>query len=146
MKEAVGDLWTYPADARCVTTNGVVSKRTGELVMGKGVALEAARRYPSLPRFLALSVKISGNVPVVFRTDPGVVLISFPTKKHWRNGSDIALIERSAKKIAELVNSQHLGRVVLPRPGCGCGGLRWEQVRKVLEPILDDRFTVVHEE
>lgn len=52
MKEAQGDLWTLPAEFRCITTNGIWSKNTGEAVMGAGVALDAKRRYPDLPRRL----------------------------------------------------------------------------------------------
>jgi len=44
MKEDKGDLWGYPADYRCVTTNGVV-KPNGKLVMGAGVALDAKRLF-----------------------------------------------------------------------------------------------------
>jgi hypothetical protein len=34
--------------------------------------------------------------------------------------------------------------VIMPRPGCGNGRLRWQDVSKVLSDILDDRFVVVH--
>ena len=29
------------------------------------------------------------------------------------------------------------------RPGAGIGGLQWADVKAAIEPILDDRFTIV---
>ena len=42
MREVVGNLWTYPADIRVITTNGTV-KNDGTCVMGRGCAAEAKR-------------------------------------------------------------------------------------------------------
>lgn len=146
MLEVTGDLWTYPAEFRCITTNGVVNAR-GELVMGKGIALEAKRRYPSLPKLLGAAVQKQGNIPVMFMDGSCNGIISFPTKHHWRNPSDLDLIAESAEALAYW--SRHDWDVppviALPRPGCGNGGLDWErQVRPVLVDLLNDNFVVVH--
>lgn len=76
----------------------------------------------------------------------------------WKAKAEIPLIQESIKALIKSVNyhqSHILGdgwldlqhgrqaRVVMPRPGCGNGGLKWEQVRPAIEPLLDDRFTVV---
>ncbi len=37
----------------------------------------------------------------------------------------------------------HLDKVYLVRPGCGNGQLKWEDVKPLIAPILDDRFIVV---
>ena len=37
----------------------------------------------------------------------------------------------------------HLDKVYMARPGCGNGQLKWEDVKPLIAPILDDRFIVV---
>jgi O-acetyl-ADP-ribose deacetylase (regulator of RNase III) len=55
----------------------------------------------------------------------------------------LELIENSAKELKTMVQRFGLKNVVVPRMGCGNGGLRWEDVKKIVGPILDDRFTIV---
>ncbi len=141
-----GDLWTYPADARCVTTNGML-KANGELVMGAGVARQAALRYPDLPKLLGRWVSKNGgnnNTPCHLWY-PGEVIISFPTKRHWIDQSGKDLIRESALRLTEIVkaHADKIRTVVMPPPGCGLGGLNWKEVKTIIDPILDDRFTVL---
>jgi hypothetical protein len=150
VKEVIGDLWTYPADVRVITTNGTI-KKNGECVMGRGCAAEAKSRSQTLPFLLGEKIKRVGNVPhilgsIVPTNDPDAIeplLVSFPTKHNWYEKSDIKLIEVSAKILAGFADLYNWKVVVMPRPGCGNGWLQWENVRKVLEPILDDRFHVI---
>ena len=150
MIEVKGNLWTYPADVRVITTNGTV-KKNGECVMGRGCAKEAAQRMKEVPKILGNLLRAHGNhCHILFRGNPlclNAVLVSFPVKHAWYERADLALIEQSAKELANLADDQGWidgwGKIVLPRPGCGNGGLKWEDVRPVLEPILDDRFHVI---
>lgn len=150
MLEARGDLFTFNCDAICIPTNGELNKK-GELVMGKGCALEAKKRHPWLPAALGELVtgrkfNVCYQIPVVgFSYD---YIVSFPTKNNWRDKSDIALIKRSATKLRDMADAIFGGepwlRIGLPRPGCGNGGLDWEiEVRPLIAPMLDDRFVVL---
>lgn len=140
-------IFALPAkrsDAVCITTNGIV-KKDGKAVMGAGIAKEANNLY-FLDEELALHLTNTGNVPHIFtrKGRHGCYLISFPTKHDWRNDSDLTLIARSAELLKELADRRHISACYLTPPGCGCGKLDWEtQVKPVLEPILDDRFTIV---
>lgn len=140
--EVTGDLWDYPADIRCITTNGFV-KKNGECVMGRGCAFEAKTRWPELPRQLGNILKINGNVVSFLRDFPDNPLLSFPVKHNWWERADIALIEKSARDLRTLIDGLGANVVVLPRPGCGNGQLNWDDVRPILAPILDDRFHVI---
>lgn len=150
MIEIDADLWSYPAWARVVTTNGQVRK-DGRAVMGAGVAKAAAQRYPDIERLLGAALREHGNHVHAFFCPTGRIIaqydhvITFPTKEHWRDPSTLSLIERSAREMAELFSNpryESWGTVVMPRPGTGRGGLRWDEVRPVIAPILDDRFVV----
>ncbi len=136
MKTAKGNLWSYDADWKVVTTNGII-KKNGEAVMGRGVARQAKDRFPKLPYRLARHLKTRGNHVAVFED---IKVITFPTKHHWKNPSSLKLIEQSCIEIASLPYSETF---VMPKPGCGLGGLDWEIVRPILEERLDDRFTVL---
>lgn len=151
MEELVGNIWRecIGFDALCVTTNGVV-KKNGDAVMGKGIALEAKERFPTLPTILGRKLASSGNnVHYLCHANVGaelnsVALISFPTKHHWRERASLELIKRSAYQLVKLADKNGWEKIILPRPGCGNGGLVWAtEVRPVLEPVLDDRFHVI---
>lgn len=146
MRIAKGDLWTYPADWRVITTNGFI-KKTGECVMGRGVAYQAKRRYPKLPFALGQFLVQHGNHVGEFifkdeHTADEIKLLTMPTKHVWWEKSDLVLIERSAIEMVSLPYSEIF---VMPQPGCGCGGLEWNEVKLVIEKILDDRFIVLEQ-
>lgn len=145
MVEAVCDLWDEPSDAVCITTNSTVTPRG--LVMGGGVALQARVRYPSLPKVWGYLVEHKGNHVYATVTDDARTVFSFPTKNEVRLPSHIYLIEQSCHELMRwLDEDKSLKKVLLPRPGCGLGGLSWDAVKPIIEPILDDRVWVITNE
>jgi hypothetical protein len=80
------DIWAYwgVADALCITTNGSL-KAGGELVMGRGIALDAAQRFPGMALHLGRQVRQNGNkTQVVMGTTVPMgtptALVALPTK------------------------------------------------------------------
>ncbi|SRR6266576_587355 len=138
MIEQIGDIWKAQKenDWICITTNGNI-KKDGRLVMGKGIALEAATKFPTLPYFLAEKVKSHGNLPFMFNE---FNLISFPTKNNWWEDSDPKLIENSCLLIAKMEDrfAFSSSRILIPRPGCNNGNLSY---MKVVRPILIKAFS-----
>ena len=128
-------------DAICVTTNSVV-KKDGTLVMGAGVAKCFANNYPTLPYKLGQKVKVYGNQPYIVKIK-GDTIISFPTKHNYLEPSDLELIKKSAIKIENLATKFRWVNVAIPAPGIGLGKLNWKEVKKALDPILDNRFTIL---
>ena len=148
MKEVNGDLWDASADVIVITTNGA-TRKDGAAIMGRGVALQAKSRYPGIEHVLGRLIRENGNhVNLITGNTPKIV--SFPVKHHWREKADLKLINQSVLELVWLTDRLSglagLHTVALPRPGCGNGRLRWEDVRSIIRPVLDDRFTVYNKE
>lgn len=149
------NLFSFPKtekDAAVVTTNGIV-KKNGLAVMGAGIARSARDAFPGIDKELGYNLTVRGNHAYHMGTYPyrhangkesNIRILTMPTKHDWRDKSDIQLIQQSCEELMVIANMLHLTNIYLPAPGCSNGQLDWEsQVRPVIEPILDDRFTVV---
>jgi hypothetical protein len=137
MLEIKGNIWDFQKENYvAVTTNGIVCK-DGTAVMGRGTARQAAERYPTLARELGRMLQRQGNNVYIWHRWR---LVTFPTKEDWRKSSDLRLIEKGCRQLTSLWN---FGTLYMCRPGVGYGGLKWEEVKPVLEKFLDDRFVVV---
>jgi hypothetical protein len=157
-KELYGDMFSVvdftftTPPALCITTNGDIDKN-GNAVMGKGNALEFKKLFPGIETKLGAYLKQYGNR--VFNlgsyrlqsvTDGDYVdikILTFPTKHHWKENSDITLITKSCEQIIEVCNKFKIETCFLPVPGCGNGGLNYKTtVKPILELMLDDRFYI----
>ncbi len=141
MKEVTGDIWDFHKKGHwiVITTNGNLNTK-GEAVMGRGIALQAKQRYPELPSELGKQVRTSGNY---LHYDGKRSLLFFPTKHNWWEKSDLSLIEQSCRELVG-ISSDFKPPIYMVKPGCGAGGLDWEDVKPILEKYLDGRFVVVN--
>jgi hypothetical protein len=142
MNEITGDLWEHygkPNTIVCITTNGVV-KTNGEVVMGRGCAAEAARRFPGIRRVIGDHIRESGNT--LFEPTPGVY--TFPVKHKWWEVADPLLIATSTRVLREIAEIRSDVTFILPRPGCGNGRLKWEMVKPLLEGLPDNVLVISH--
>ena len=145
MREERGNIWDLIGkyDAICVTTNGVV-KANGECVMGKGIALQANQKFKGIARVLGEKINEKGNHAHRLGVVNGKTeIVSFPTKNNWKDNSDINLIKRSAKELVCYADKMNWENIALTRPGCGNGGLSWNDISLELAQILDDRFLIM---
>jgi O-acetyl-ADP-ribose deacetylase (regulator of RNase III) len=151
MQQKKGDLWIVgeDADAVVVTTNGSLWRRKEPEglfnPMGGGCAKEAADRFPWLPEEYGDRIRRHGIHCAVFSIPAPFVrhLVCMPVKYVIEEAADIGLISQSAFELVEIADYLDWKKVVLPRPGCGLGGLDWSRVEPALAEILDERFTVV---
>lgn len=164
MIEVEGDLWEFDANVKVITTNMFV-KANGDAVMGRGCAKEAARMFPWLPNKLGRHIRAhrmhDEEQPVAFliSTNPTAEdwdLWCYHVKYNWWEQASPELIRAGAEQLAEAFPPERWAaipdgdrtwtrpmKIVLPRPGCGNGGLKWRDVRPLLQDVLDDRFYVI---
>lgn len=142
MQEIIRNLWEVRDQGFCigVPTNGKC-RWAGRAIMGPGVALAAARRFPNLPILLGAKLRASGNHAYYWHE---CRLVTLPTKESWTQPSTLGLIARTAREAVHLADHNRLTTIYCPRLGCGLGGLAWKDVASVLTSLWDDRFIIVH--
>jgi hypothetical protein len=142
MREFAGDMWRLRGDAYVITTNFSMRK-DGHAVMGRGCALEAKEKWPDVSLLLGALLRTNEHrvhVLRIIRKDR--YLISYPVKFFFSERADLDLITVSAEQLRNLAQDLGLKNIVMPRPGCGNGGLRWEEVKLEIGGFLDERFIV----
>jgi hypothetical protein len=120
------DVWDlHAAGLWVVIPTNVTCKGDGTAVMGAGLALDAATRFPDLPARYGRALR-AGN-PRVAIGDHRLLLA--PTKDHWREPAQMALVlELLDGAVRWTTANPELGLAVVA-PGCGLGGLGWPLVR-----------------
>jgi len=126
-----GNLLTSPAQVLVNPVNTVG-------VMGKSLALAFAQGYPGLlPAYRTACHRgqLAIGRPWVYRTG-SVLIVNFPTKRHWRDPSRLADIEAGLRAFGPLARSARLTSAAFPALGCGRGGLPWDRVRPLMSRYL----------
>jgi O-acetyl-ADP-ribose deacetylase (regulator of RNase III) len=135
-----GNLLTADVEALVNTVNCVG-------YMGKGIALQFKQAFPDnfesyQKACRAHEVKIGQMF--VFKTRSMInpkYIINFPTKGHWREKSRLTVIKAGLKILIEEVRRLGIHSIAVPPLGCGLGGLKWQQVR----PLIEEAFKEVPE-
>lgn len=132
------DLFSFLPNAILVCTVNCVG------IMGKGIALEFKNRYPN---FFAEYKKACEKNEIkigecrLWKYDTlfaSLDIITFPTKTHWRYNSEYKYIEQGLESLKTIDCEKP---VILPRLGCGNGGLNWDIVKKMIITKLKDSQT-----
>lgn len=133
IKQASGNLLTASVEALVNTVNT-------EGVMGKGIALQFRKAYPSMYEEYADACK-AGRVRLgaVSVFDNGRIgggprwIINFPTKGHWKSKSRIEDIDSGLLSLVDTIKELRITSIAVPPLGCGNGGLDWRDVRPRIE-------------
>lgn len=107
--------------------------------MGKGIALQFKQAFPK--NFEAYekacrSELVQPGKMFIFETcdmfNPRYI-VNFPTKRDWRSKSRIADIESGLEALIQEVQRLNISSIAIPPLGCGLGGLKWSEVRPLIE-------------
>lgn len=128
-------------DALCITTN-LALRSNGHGICGAGIAKQARDIWPEIEKSLGKIISAEQSGVSILLVDGKTSILSFPTKYHWKDKSDLDLIIQSCKELVKLTDTMHWFSVGLPRPGCSLGRLDWSDVKKNISRYLDDRFTI----
>ena len=116
-------------------------------VMGAGLALAFKRRYPthfaSYRRACAAGSLRPGTVHIDDLGEGSVprFLVALPTKRHWRQPSRLADVERSLVALSLQLSVRRIASVAIPKLGCGLGGLPWPDVHSAISTALSPNAT-----
>ena len=116
-------------------------------VMGAGLALEFKKRFPGYYK----DYKRSCNATKDLRLHIGYILphnkivtktnfmiLSFPTKKHWRDNSKIEYVAEGLLSLINVIKANEIKSIAIPALGCGFGGLKWNDVKQLITNNLSD--------
>jgi len=127
-----GTVFNSSADAFVNTINTVG-------VMGAGIALEFALRYPKM--FDDYKLKCESKQLKVGKVDyyqDEILIVNFPTKWHFKYPSQIEWIEQGLIDFKNTYKNYNFKSIAFPRLGCANGGLHWEMVKPLMEKYLSD--------
>lgn len=106
-------------------------------IMGAGLALQFARRFPHIlaPYKRACAMKEMKPGTVLPIAGPPTV-ICLPTKIEWKNPSTLELVEEGCAALATYITEHNVQSCAVPALGCGLGGLQWPRVFASLKTAL----------
>lgn len=114
-----------------------------EGVMGKGLAAQFKKMYPLMfedYKYVCSSSLLKPGMIHVWPL-PGVgrnprLIFNVATKARWTSRSEIGTIVKAVGWINEMIIRHSVDSIAIPALGCGEGGLKWLDVRPILERMM----------
>lgn len=157
MRTVKGNIWKLSgAFDWVVIPTSIGWRRDGTAVLGRGLAKQAADRWPDLPIDYGEQCMLRGAAtPVLAHRPRGLNprnLLLFPVKPlnaaapqlSWQAPVSLELIQRSLKQLRAMIFELSGGNIYLPDVGCGNGQLPTAVVRPYIEEAFKDIERVVH--
>lgn len=108
--------------------------------MGKGLALEIAARFPKTNEYYKQVCKQGKMKPgdIFFYKEAGIIIANLATKGSYKNPSKIEYIEKGLSNLKKFLDKPEYKnvKVIMPKIGCGLGGLNWDEVKALIEKEL----------
>ena len=141
MIRETGNMWSVfdTADYFLVTTNSYI-RNDGELVMGRGIARQAKRRFPGLSAILGDRIQHLSlyGLEITEVSDLTAWIGAFQVKRHYMYPAETDIIKYATGKLKALAEQFPRVRYDLNFPGIGCGKLTKDQVTPIIEVLPDN--------
>lgn len=127
------DIFTAKVDAVIIPVNCVG-------VMGAGVAHQAVAHFGKDMLLEYRRACRDGLAPgrlSHWRAVDGRRVIFAPTKRHWRDGSNLADVAATIHALPDAMRAAYACTAAVPALGAGLGGMRWLDVKPLFESMLD---------
>ena len=128
----VGNIFESDAQTIVNTVNCVGA-------MGKGLALQYKKRYPSMFKAYVRLCE-NGLLDIgklwLYKTDSRWIL-NFPTKYHWRHPSKEEYLESSLQKFLDTYKEKGITSIAFPLLGASNGGIHPDVSLKIMRRYLD---------
>src|ERR1700722_11696579 len=127
-----GDILKSDTEALVNTVNCVG-------VMGRGIALQFRKAFPDNFKAYEAACERQEVMPgKMFIFDTGSFcnprfIINFPPTPHWKGKSRIEDIQSGLAALVQEIKNRNIRSIAVPPLGCGLGGLRWNEVRPLIE-------------
>ncbi|MGN1152446.1 MAG: macro domain-containing protein [Candidatus Gastranaerophilaceae bacterium] len=113
-------------------------------IMGRGIALQFKNTYPNnFKAYKQACDKGEVQPGKMFVYSLGSLfnpkyIINFPTKRHWKGKSNINDIKLGLEALKQELIQYKIKSIAIPPLGCGLGGLKWEQIKPLIEQTFED--------
>ncbi|MCL6220435.1 macro domain-containing protein [Zunongwangia pacifica] len=116
-------------------TKAIVNTVNCEGFMGKGIAYQFKLRFPeNNEEYVKRCNSNQFNIgDILMFEEDGKTIMNFPTKDKWRKKSEYTFIEKGLLTLKKLLIENNIDSISIPPLGCGNGGLKWPNVKKMIE-------------
>lgn len=126
--EIDGDLMTAQNSlAHCVSAC---------LHMGKGIAVNFRKQFGCVDELHNQHIDV-GDVAILSLPHENRFIYYLVTKPKYYNKPTYDTLRSSIQKMIQHMQKNNIKSVSIPELGCGLDGLKWEEVRKILQEQID---------
>jgi hypothetical protein len=141
MKICTGDMFSIldKTDVFVVTTNSTL-KKDRTLVMGRGAALQLKKTIPDIDKLFGQKIT-SREYNIIFVDYFGIgtfyncIFGALQTKFHFKDPSNIQLINRSVQALTTVATKQNHLRFDVNCPGIGYGKLSFSEIFPIIQQL-----------